>query len=154
MADNLETVLREFEFNQWVGYMNLKGLGGFWIKNYIHTASTLAFQPEERDKIEKIIEKIDINPHLKKLKRRIVGGKYPVLQIDVPIRLMGPRHYSLTQLRDHFNWAKLHEDRQQNREYKNKGRRIFDYLLSNEEAQQHIKKIISSTSSNSSNRVL
>jgi len=141
MADNLETVLREFEFNQWVGYMNLKGLGGFWIKNYIHTASTLAFQPEERDKIEKIIEKIDINPHLKKLKRRIVGGKYPVLQIDVPIRLMGPRHYSLTQLRDHFNWAKLHEDNQQNRDYKNRGKRIFDYLLSSEEAQERLKRI-------------
>jgi hypothetical protein len=123
--------------------MNLKGLGGFWIKNYIHTASTLAFQPEEHDKIENIIERINVNPHLKKLKHRVVGGKYPVLQIDVPIRLMGPRHYSLTQLKDHFVWAKLDDDKEKNQEYKNRGRRIFDYLLNNKEAQEHLKRISS-----------
>ena len=139
----METILREFEFNQWVGYMNLKGLGGFWIKNYIHTSSTLAFQPEESDKIEKIIEKINNSPHLRKLKHRTVGSKYPVLQLDVPIRQMGPRHYSLTQLRDHFVWAKLDDDQNQNQDYKNKGKRIFDYLLNNEGAQEQIKKITS-----------
>jgi len=108
----METVLRELEFNQWVLRINLKDLGGFWIKNYLHTSPTLAFQPEERDKIENIVEKIDQSPHLKKLKRRVVGNKYPVLQIDVPIRQMGPRHYSLTQLKDHFVWAKLDDDKE------------------------------------------
>ena len=125
----METVLRELEFNQWVLRINLKDLGGFWIKNYLHTSPTLAFQPEERDKIENIVEKIDQSPHLKKLKRRVVGNKYPVLQIDVPIRQMGPRHYSLTQLKNHFVWAKLDEEENQNKDYKNKGQRLFDYLI-------------------------
>ncbi|MBT4805058.1 hypothetical protein HON71_02710 [Candidatus Woesearchaeota archaeon] len=138
----METVLRELEFNQWVLRINLKDLGGFWIKNYLHTSPTLAFQPEERDKIENIVEKIDQSPHLKKLKRRVVGNKYPVLQIDVPIRQMGPRHYSLTQLKNHFVWAKLDEEENQNKDYKNKGQRLFDYLINDDEAQEAIKKTV------------
>lgn len=136
----MQTVLNGLEFNHWVMMLEFEKLGRLWIKGYYHTSPTHVFQPEEREDLELLVKKCQENPKVKDFQLRVIEGYYPVAQLDVPIRLMGPRHYSLTQIKDFFNRNELAEDEVVNARLKGFAKNVLNFLIKEAEIIRKYKK--------------